>query len=115
MPFPTALDILNTLDEVLREVGISHPKVLYLKDLAQKVLDGLPTLADLEAMDDEAIIQTLIQVKGIGRSFGADVAIDGMCCLSMTWVSVLAFAESITNAELPDKKEYESILIDQQC
>jgi DNA-3-methyladenine glycosylase II len=66
-PFPTALDILTTPDELLREVGLSRAKVLYLKDLAQKVLDGLPTVVELEAMDDEAIIQTLMQVKGIGR------------------------------------------------
>lgn len=65
--FPTAWDVLNTPDEVLRSIGISRFKALYLKDLAQKVLDGLPTLADLAAMDDEAIIQTLTQVKGIGR------------------------------------------------
>ncbi len=65
-PFPTPQDILNTSDESLREVGISRPKIVYLKDLAQKILDGLPTLTDLEAMEDEAIIKTLTQVKGIG-------------------------------------------------
>jgi len=65
-PFLTPQDILNTSDETLREVGISRPKVVYLKDLAQKILDGLPTLTDLEAMEDEAIIKTLTQVKGIG-------------------------------------------------
>lgn len=64
---PSTLDILNTPDEVLRSAGISRPKIIYLKDLAQKVLYGLPTLTDLEPMDDEAIIQTLTQVKGIGR------------------------------------------------
>jgi DNA-3-methyladenine glycosylase II len=63
----TAVDILNTPDEQLREVGLSRSKIVYLKDLAQKVLDGLPTLEELETMEDEAIIQTLIQVKGIGR------------------------------------------------
>lgn len=66
-PFPSALDILNTPDEVLRGVGISRPKILYLKDLAQKILDGLPTLAELEIMDDESIIQILTPIKGIGR------------------------------------------------
>lgn len=66
-PLPSALDILNTPDELLREVGISHAKILYLKDLAQRVLEGLPTLVELEAMDDEAIIQTLTPLKGIGR------------------------------------------------
>lgn len=66
-PFPLALDILNTPEEVLRNVGISRPKISYLKDLATKVLSGLPTLEELEDMDDESIILTLTQVKGIGR------------------------------------------------
>ncbi|MBD1871813.1 DNA-3-methyladenine glycosylase 2 family protein [Leptolyngbya sp. FACHB-671] len=64
---PTAMDILNTPDETLRGVGISRSKIIYLKDLAQKILDGLPTMAELAEMEDEAIIQTLTQVKGIGR------------------------------------------------
>ncbi|MHC5748768.1 MAG: DNA-3-methyladenine glycosylase family protein, partial [Nostoc sp.] len=66
-PFPTALDILNTPDDVLRGAGISRPKVLYLKDLAQKVLDGLPTLDQLQAMEDESIIEALTPIKGVGR------------------------------------------------
>lgn len=66
-PFPTAQDILNTPDEILRQAGLSRPKVAYLKDLAQKVIDGLPTLVELDTMDDEAIVQTLTKVKGIGR------------------------------------------------
>ncbi len=67
-PFLNASDILSTPDDVLRGVGISRPKVLYLKDLADRVVCAkVPTITDLEAMDDEAIIQTLTQVKGIGR------------------------------------------------
>lgn len=66
-PFPEALDILNIPSEVLRNVGISRQKVGYLKDLASKVLSGLPTLEELEVMDDESIIKILTQVKGIGR------------------------------------------------
>lgn len=66
-PFPTALDILATPDDLLRGAGISRPKILYLKALAQKLIEGLPTLTELEQMDDEAIIQLLTQIKGIGR------------------------------------------------
>ncbi|MBD2103638.1 DNA-3-methyladenine glycosylase [Leptolyngbya sp. FACHB-261] len=66
-PFPSATDLLNTPDEDLRTAGVSRPKIRYLKDLAEKILAGLPTLAELETLDDEAIIQTLTQVKGIGR------------------------------------------------
>ena len=65
--FPLATDILDTSDVTLRSVGISQPKIRYLKDLAQKVLEDLPTLEELETMDDESIIKILTQVKGIGR------------------------------------------------
>ncbi|MBW4547034.1 MAG: DNA-3-methyladenine glycosylase [Symplocastrum torsivum CPER-KK1] len=65
--FPTALDILNTPDEDLRRVGISRPKISYLKDLARHVIEDLPTLEELDVMDDESIITTLTRVKGIGR------------------------------------------------
>ena len=64
---PSALDILNTSEDLLRGAGVSRPKINYLKDLAQKVSDGLPTLDELSKMDDETIIQVLTQVKGIGR------------------------------------------------
>jgi DNA-3-methyladenine glycosylase II len=64
---PTAQAILDTADEDLSGVGLSRSKVLYMRDLADNVLNGLPTLTDLETIDDEAIIQTLTQVKGIGR------------------------------------------------
>ena len=36
--FPLATDVLDTSDVTLRSVGISYPKIRYLKDLAQKVL-----------------------------------------------------------------------------
>ena len=65
--FPLAQDVLNTPDEVLRNVGISRPKISYLKDLACHSLNGLPTLEELEVMDDESIIKTLTPIKGIGR------------------------------------------------
>jgi DNA-3-methyladenine glycosylase II len=65
--FPSAQDVLDTPDEVLRRVGISRPKISYLKDLARHAIAGLPTLEELEVMDDESIIKTLTRVKGIGR------------------------------------------------
>lgn len=59
--------ILDTPDEMLRQVGLSRQKIIYVKDLAQSVLIGLPTLEELEPLDDEIIIQTLTKIKGIGR------------------------------------------------
>ncbi|MFB2898802.1 DNA-3-methyladenine glycosylase [Aerosakkonemataceae cyanobacterium BLCC-F50] len=63
----TAQAILETPDEILRSVGISRPKISYLKDLALKIEQGLPTLPELTLMEDEAVIETLTQVKGIGK------------------------------------------------
>jgi len=62
----SASDILATPDDLLRTAGISRPKIAYLKDLAAKLPD-FPTLEELADWDDEAIITTLTQVKGIGR------------------------------------------------
>jgi DNA-3-methyladenine glycosylase II len=110
---PTALDILNTPDEILRGVGISRPKVLYLKDLAQKVLDGLPTLEELQAIDDEEIIKTLIPIKGIGRWTVQMLLIFRLHRLDVLPVDDLGIRAGIRKvyglAELPNKKTVEDL------
>lgn len=58
--------ILNTSDDIVRSVGISRLKISYLKDLAQP-FEELPSLDDLQTIDDESIIKCLTTVKGIGR------------------------------------------------
>lgn len=63
----TAKAILETPEEILRSVGISRPKISYLKDLALKIEQGLPTFPELALMEDEAVIESLTQVKGIGK------------------------------------------------
>ena len=52
--------------EELRAVGVSRQKAGYLQDLASKA-ESIPTIKELEKMDDEEIIQRLIPIKGIGR------------------------------------------------
>lgn len=64
----TARGILESSDEVLRGAGLSRAKVLALRDLAEKqVRGGIPGLAKLRGMKDDAIIERLTQVRGIGR------------------------------------------------
>ncbi len=61
-------DVLAAAEEDLRGAGLSGAKLTALKDLAAKTLDGtVPTLARLKRMDDEAIIERLTEVRGIGR------------------------------------------------
>ncbi len=111
--FPTALDVLNTPEDVLRHTGISRPKISYLKDLARQVLDDLPTLEQLAVMDDESIIKTLTQVKGIGRWTVQMLLIfrlDRWDVLPVDDLGVRAGIRRVYNLEtLPDKKAVESL------
>ena len=65
---PSAQHLLECPNDQLRLAGLSHNKALALRDLAAKTVDGtVPTLARIRRMDDEAIIEHLTQVRGIGR------------------------------------------------
>ncbi len=65
---PSPEHLLNCPNEALRAAGLSHNKSLALRDLAAKTIDGtVPTLARIRRMSDEAIIEHLTQVRGIGR------------------------------------------------
>jgi DNA-3-methyladenine glycosylase II len=64
---PTPQELLDAPNEQLRAAGLSANKALALRDLAAKTLDGtVPTLARIRRMTDEAIIEHLTQVRGIG-------------------------------------------------
>ncbi|OGA21409.1 MAG: DNA-3-methyladenine glycosylase [Betaproteobacteria bacterium RIFCSPLOWO2_02_FULL_67_26] len=51
----------------LRNCGLSGQKAGYLKDLAGKFLDGTLDPGSWHALEDEALILELTQVRGIGR------------------------------------------------
>lgn len=55
-----------TTDE-LRSVGLSAQKASYVADLATKVSDGTVELRQIGRLSDEAVVESLTQVKGIGR------------------------------------------------
>jgi DNA-3-methyladenine glycosylase II len=65
---PTPEQILDCPTPQLRAAGLSANKTLALRDLAAKTLDNtVPTLARIRRMSDEAIIDHLTQVRGIGK------------------------------------------------
>jgi len=65
---PSAQDLLDCPNEQLRAAGLSKNKMLALRDLAAKTIDGtVPTLKTISKMGDEEIIDHLTQVRGIGR------------------------------------------------
>jgi DNA-3-methyladenine glycosylase II len=65
-PPPEAL--VATPDEQLRGCGFSRAKAASLKDIAAKTLDGtIPPRRTLARMDNEAIIERLVEARGVGR------------------------------------------------
>ena len=62
---PTA--VLKLPADTLRGVGLSARKVEYLSDLARHFNDGAVHVAQWHDMDDEAIVEELVAIRGIGR------------------------------------------------
>jgi len=60
-------DVAALSDESLRGCGFSGQKVAYVKDLAGRFASGAIKPRRWGRMDDEAIIEELVEVKGIGR------------------------------------------------
>ena len=66
--FPRPDDLLAMKVSSIRNAGFSRPKIMALHDLAKKTLDGtVPTNRTMKQFDDEAIIERLIEVRGVGR------------------------------------------------
>jgi DNA-3-methyladenine glycosylase II len=66
--FPSPAQLAGSTPEQLRAVGFSFSKIAALHDLAAHCIDGrLPDDAILAALDDEAVIERCIAVRGIGR------------------------------------------------
>ena len=64
LPAPPAL--LELSDEELRGAGLSRAKLAALRDLAERLDDGRLKLRSIQRLDDDEIIETLVQVRGIG-------------------------------------------------
>src|SRR3954469_20769488 len=68
---PTPAELLAIDDQTLRGIGLSRAKAVYLHDLAARLVDGRLDLARLHALDDDAVREELLQIRGVGR-FTAD-------------------------------------------
>ncbi|MBP6614833.1 DNA-3-methyladenine glycosylase [Aquabacterium sp.] len=65
-PIPVA-DVLRQEPDGLRQVGLSARKVDYLRDLALHFDENRLHVDDWQQMGDEAIIDELVAIRGIGR------------------------------------------------
>jgi DNA-3-methyladenine glycosylase II len=66
--FPTPEDLIGADFEVLRGCGFSGAKIATIKAISEGALSGLvPTREVAVKMDDEALIERIASIKGIGR------------------------------------------------
>ena len=64
---PAPDEMLKLRKPALRKAGLSGAKIVAMKDLAQKTIDGVvPTLEQCEALSDEELVERLVSVRGIG-------------------------------------------------
>lgn len=95
-PTPTALLMFE--HDALRAVGLSTFKARYIRDLTERVTSGQLDLAKLNALEDEAVIQELTQVKGIGRWTAEMMLIFSLGRPDVLPVDDLGFVEGVRSA-----------------
>jgi DNA-3-methyladenine glycosylase II len=64
---PSAQQIIDTPFEKLRSVGLSNAQANYLQNVCRFFIEEKLTDAKLHKMTDEAIIEKLTQIKGVGK------------------------------------------------
>ena len=66
--FPPADQVLDTPAEAMRACGLSGSKVAAIRDIAEKSVGGLvPTRRAAARLSDEALIERLVAIRGVGR------------------------------------------------
>jgi DNA-3-methyladenine glycosylase II len=66
--FPRPEDLSSVSDNNLRGAGFSRAKILAIRDIAAKTLDGVvPTSKQIVKLSDDEIIERLTEVRGVGR------------------------------------------------
>jgi len=64
---PTPQEMLKFRAQSLRKAGLSGAKVLAMKDVAKKTIEGIvPSMEDAEKMSDEELVKRLVSVRGVG-------------------------------------------------
>ena len=66
--FPAPDQVAATKEGALRACGFSATKIAAIHDICAKAVEGVvPTGAEADALDDEALIHRLLPIRGVGR------------------------------------------------
>ncbi|MGH7156823.1 MAG: DNA-3-methyladenine glycosylase family protein [Candidatus Saccharimonadales bacterium] len=103
---PTPEQLLKIDGQKLRDAGCSWPKVGYMKDLAQHIIDGRLDLAHVSTMPNDQLIEQLTAVKGIGEWSAHMFMMFGLGRLDVLPVGDLGIRKAVMNLyglkQLPD-------------
>ena len=110
---PTPEQVLGASEDQLRGAGLSRSKLLSLRDLAAKTVSGeIPMLDEIRHIGDDAIVERLTTVRGIGRW-----TVEMLLIFRLGRPDVLpaddygirkGFARTYTQGELPARKDVET-------
>src|SRR6266516_2109056 len=64
---PSPQQLLAADPEGVRAAGLSHRKVQTLRALAERFVDGLLSVDELQRLSDEDVVARLTEVSGVGR------------------------------------------------
>ncbi|MEZ5013509.1 MAG: DNA-3-methyladenine glycosylase 2 family protein [Chitinophagales bacterium] len=64
---PGPQEVWDTEHNTLRSIGLSNAKAQYIRNVARFALDEGMEYNRLQGMDDEAVIQYLTRIKGVGK------------------------------------------------
>jgi DNA-3-methyladenine glycosylase II len=64
---PHPQQVLDTPFDVLRGIGLSNAKAMYIQNIARFSIEQGMALKELKKMSDEEVIAYLTQIKGVGR------------------------------------------------
>ena len=104
---------LDLDDRALKDAGFSRQKMYYCRELAKAVLDGSLRFDTLGELDDDAVREELIKIKGIGP-WSADIYLLEVLLRPDIWpVGDLALATSLMELKglsgRPDEAELSQI------
>jgi len=81
--FPRPEDLLELAPDAIRELGFSANKTLAFLDLAGNMFSGRINFDSLENMDNEAVVASLLELRGVGRWMAEYVLLRGLTPLNV--------------------------------
>lgn len=110
---PTPEQLIAVDANAVRACGVSFPKIGYMKDLAQHIVDGRLDMDHILTLSNDELIKQLTAVKGIGDWSAHMFMIFSLGRLDILPVGDLGIRKSIMSLyglkELPDKFMIEKI------